>query len=82
MDNYRVSRVASENGRPGRRKAKSVSGNTIEPFDEPGGHFRRNPYGTRQFWPMSSLPLAPDAPHRGLRGACSWAKIASVAATG
>ena len=33
----------------GRRSAKSVSGNTVERFDEPEGDFRRNPKGRAAF---------------------------------
>jgi hypothetical protein len=39
----------SQNRSPGRRRAKSVSGDTVEPFNEAGGDFRCNPKGRGPF---------------------------------
>jgi hypothetical protein len=33
----------------GQEKGEERIGNTVEPFDKPGGDFRRNPQGRRSF---------------------------------
>jgi hypothetical protein len=45
----------------GRRRAKSVSGNTVEPFDEPAGQKR---LALRVAWRRApaALPRLPDGP--------------------
>jgi hypothetical protein len=35
--------------RAGQEKGEERIGNTVEPFDEPGGDFRRNPKGRGHF---------------------------------
>jgi hypothetical protein len=36
----------------GQEKGEERIGNTVEPFDEPGGDFRRNPKGRWAFRPL------------------------------
>jgi hypothetical protein len=43
-----ASRAAAKIAR-GREKGEERIGNTVEPFDEPGGDFRRNPKGRGPF---------------------------------
>jgi len=54
----------------GRRSAKSVSGNTIERFDEPESDFRRNPSGRADFARPVRRRACPMSPHRAARGSC------------
>jgi hypothetical protein len=44
----------------GQEKGEERIGNTVEPFDEPGDDFRRNPEGRVPFGPLALLLVAHD----------------------